>query len=95
MRTSSFTSSEYRPLVPMDEEEEYDNNQNSTPTGLRRAFNRRWKTLLIGACTFSVSVGYIGRGFFSGSDGSFLTSPTNFAAVHTIAKDDVSVESGW
>ncbi len=93
MRTSFFANGEYRPLVPIDEEEEYGNNQGLAPTGLRTAITRQWKMLLIGACIFSASIGYIGRAFLSDNGGSVLTSPMQFAAVHTIVQDDVSVDS--
>ncbi len=95
MRKSFFSSDEYRPLVPMDEENDYDNNKDHILTGLQRAITLRWKMLLIGACIFSASIGYIGGGFFSDNGGSVSISPTHFAAVHPILKDDVSVESGW
>ncbi len=94
MRTSFLANGEYRPLVHMDEEEEYDNNQGLAPTGLRTAITRQWKMLMIGACIFSASIGYVGRAFLSDNGGSVLTYPVQFAAVHTIVQDDVSVDSG-
>ncbi len=95
MRKSFFSRGEYRPFVSMDEENDYDNNKDHIPTGFQRAIALRWKMLLIVTCVFSASIGYIGRGSFSDNGGSVSISPTHFAAVHPIQKDDVSAESGW
>ncbi len=93
MRRTFFANGEYRPLVPVREEEECGNNQDLAPTGLQNTITRQWEILLIGAFILLVSIGYIGRTFLSNNGGSVLTSPMQFAVVHPIVQDDVTVDS--